>query len=57
MSQLFENTLSKIKENKINRDEGKYNCIPFDWMPKLKTVIPGIMKGTNWLVTAHSGVK
>jgi len=56
MSQLFENTLSKIKENKSNRDQGKYNCIPFDWMPKLKTVIPGIMKGTNWLVSAASGI-
>jgi replicative DNA helicase len=56
MSKLFEDTFNRIKENKKNKDEGKYNCIPFDWLPKLKTVIPGIMKGTNWIVTASSGV-
>lgn len=56
MSKLFENTLNKIKQNKENLSKGLYNCIPFDWLPKLKAVIPGIMKGTNWLISAASGV-
>ncbi len=56
MSKLFDDTLKLIKENKHNKDSGKYNCIPFDWLPKLKKVVPGIMKGTNWIISAHSGV-
>jgi hypothetical protein len=54
---LFDKALEKIKLNKKIKDKGGYNCIPFDWLPKLKTVIPGIMKGTNWLISASSGVK
>lgn len=55
---LFKETLTEIKKNKENVDiHNKPNCIPFDWFPKLRTVIPGIMKGTNWIVTANSGVK
>ena len=54
---LFKETLDEIKKNKANLDlRGKPNCIPFDWFPKLRTVIPGLMKGTNWIVTANSGV-
>lgn len=54
---LFEETLDEIKKNKTNIDiYKKPNCIPFDWFPKLKTVIPGLMKGTNWLISANSGI-
>lgn len=57
MSQLFKDTVQKIKENKANIQERKKpNCIPFEWLPKLRTVIPGIIKGTNWLVTAGTGI-
>lgn len=57
MSELFKNTLNKIQENKKNLEETKKpNCIPFAWFPKLRTVIPGIIKGTNWIVTANTGV-
>lgn len=54
---LFESTFQKIKDNKFNLEVNKKpNCIPFDWFPKLKNVVPGIMKGTNIMVTAGTGV-
>lgn len=56
MSKLFEETLNKIKQNKNNFDQGKPNCIPFEWFPKLRKVLPGIIQGTNWIVSANSGV-
>lgn len=56
MSKLFKETLDKIKNNKKNFDEGKPNCIPFEWFPKLRKVLPGIIQGTNWLITASSGI-
>lgn len=56
MSKLFKDTLEKIKQNKQNFDNGKPNCIPFEWFPKLRKVLPGIMQGTNWIVSANSGI-
>lgn len=57
MSKLFKETLEHIKTNKNNLDyHKKPNCIPFDWFPKLKTVLPGLIKGTNWIITAGTGV-
>lgn len=56
MSKLFKETLAKINQNKNNLEGGKPNCIPFDWFPKLKKVVPGIMQGTNWIISASSGV-
>ena len=53
---LFRDTVDKIKSNKANHDAGKVNCIPFEWMPRLRNVLPGIVEGTNWIVTASSGV-
>jgi len=56
-NQLFENTLSTIKQNKKNLDENhKPNCIPFEWFPRLRTVLPGIIRGTNWMITAGTGI-
>lgn len=52
----FRNTFNSIKENKERVEEGKVNCIPFIKFNRLRTKIPGIIKGTNWLVTANSGV-
>jgi hypothetical protein len=57
MSKLFDAALDKIKENKKVADSGNVNCIPFEWLPKLRKVLPGIIRGTNWIVTAASGVK
>ena len=56
MSNLFKSTLQKIRENKENLQSGKPNCIPFYNYPRLSKVIPGIVQGTNWLVSANSGV-
>lgn len=57
MSKLFKETLDQIKQNKKNLEENnKPNCIPFEWFPKLRTVLPGLIKGTNWMVTAGTGV-
>lgn len=56
MSKLFKDTLAKIKQNKENFDNGKPNCIPFEWFPKLRKVLPGIMQGTGYLISAASGV-
>ena len=50
---LFEKTLSKIKINRANRLEGKFNSIPFGIMD---TYLPGIMKGVYYIVTANSGI-
>ena len=53
----FGNYVSKIEEKKVNLSQGKYNCIPFtDKFPKLSKVLPGIIKGTYYLVSANSGV-
>lgn len=55
MSQLFNNTLETIKRNKKKREEGGFNCIPFPF-PRLNTYLPGILKGTQYLITASSGI-
>ena len=57
MSKLFDNVVNNIEKNKIALETGKPNCIPFEWFPKLRKVIPGLVRGTNWIVTANSGVK
>lgn len=54
---LFDSSLEKIKKNKKNKEEGKVNCLPFVNFKRLGKVIPGIIKGTNWIVSANSGVK
>lgn len=56
MSKLFDDVLNNIVRNKKALEAGRPNCIPFEWLPKLRTVIPGIIRGTNWIVTASSGV-
>jgi|TARA_R110000850_G_scaffold34024_2_gene92255 hypothetical protein len=56
MSKLFDDVLINIQRNKKSLEDGKPNCIPFEWFPKLRKVIPGIIRGTNWIVTAGSGV-
>lgn len=52
---LFKDTVASIEKNKKRLEEGKYNCIPFSF-DRLRQKIPGIVQGTNWIVTANSGV-
>lgn len=52
---LFNRTLERIKQNKSNRESGKYNCIPFPFN-RLRPYLPGIIKGVQYLITANSGV-
>jgi len=52
----FKDTFNSIKENKEKEEEGKVNCIPFVKFHRLRSKIPGIIKGTNWCITANSGV-
>jgi len=55
---LFNNIIKGIKEKKLNKESGQYNCIPFsDNFPKLSKYLPGIIKGVYYLITANSGVK
>ena len=51
----FNKTFEFIERNKRIKDEGGYNSIPFG-LPELDKHVPGIMKGTQYLVTASSGV-
>ncbi len=51
----FEKTFAEIRLNKDIKDSGGFNSIPFG-VPKLDKYVPGIMKGTQYIVTASSGV-
>jgi len=55
-SGLFSQVKSKIKENRRVRLDGGYNCIPWNNLPGLSSVIPGIQKSRYYLVTANSKV-
>ena len=52
---IFDKTLRAIEENKLNKEKGIYNSIPFG-LPSLDKHLPGVMKGMQYLVTASSGV-
>jgi hypothetical protein len=56
MGSLFDETVNKIKEKRNNLLSGKANCIPFESFPRFKNYLPGIIQGTNWIITASSGV-
>lgn len=53
---LFENTVDKIELNRQRFKEGKLNCIPFTNFSRLSTMLPGLIQGTGWIVTANSGI-
>lgn len=53
---LFNKVKQNIKQNRLVRLEGGYNCIPWDNLPGLSSVIPGIQKSRYYLVTANSKV-
>lgn len=52
----FRTIYEELVQNKINHDEGYYNCIPFMGMPRLEKYLPGIELETYYLITASSGV-
>ncbi len=51
-----ERVLAQLRESKKVRLEGGFNCIPWKNLPKFSTVIPGIVKGRYYIVTANSKV-
>lgn len=53
---LFTKVKENIKRNRQVRLEGGYNCIPWENLPGLSSVIPGIQKSRYYLVTANSKV-
>lgn len=56
MSSLFNNVLGRIQTNKAIRDSGGFVCFPWNNMPKLSTILPGIQKARYVIVTANSKV-
>jgi hypothetical protein len=53
---IFQRVFNEIKLNKEKRELGKFTCIPWVDMPKLSTVIPGIMKEKISLIAAGTKV-
>jgi len=56
MENLFKDIEGLIKANHGRLKEGKANCIPFTCLPKVSKHVPGIIKGTPYIVGASSGV-
>ena len=52
----FKDIYSKIVQNKLNHDNGYFNCIPFIGMERLEKYLPGIEQSTYYLIAAASGV-
>ena len=52
----FKDIYSKIVQNKLNHDNGYFNCIPFMGMERLEKYLPGIEQSTYYLIAAASGV-
>ena len=52
----FSSVFTEIKNNKVNHDEGYFNCIPFMGMERLERFLPGVEQDTYYLLTASSGV-
>lgn len=53
---LFKSTLKNIKQNVQNIKDNIRNCIPILSLKRMSGYIPGILKATNYIVTANSGV-
>jgi hypothetical protein len=47
--------IDKIKKARQDKLEGKLNCIPFN-LPRLGSIVPGIVKGSLDCITANSSV-
>jgi len=53
---IFNRVIKEIETNKKIKDAGGFNAIPWLRLPKFSKVLPGIMKGKYYLVTANSKV-
>lgn len=53
---IFDRVLDELERNKKAREEGKDIVLPWNNLPKLSTVIPGVQKGKYVIVTANSKV-
>lgn len=53
---LFDNVKNQIKSNKQIRLSGGVNCIPWNNLPGLSKVVPGIQRSKYYLCTASSKV-
>lgn len=53
---IIRRTLNQIEENHQNRLDGKFNAIPFKSFPKLTSLLPGVVKGSQTIITANSGI-
>jgi len=52
---IFKRVNETIQTNKLVREQGGYNCIPWD-LPRLSTILPGIQKGKYVIITASEKV-
>jgi len=52
---IFKRVNETIKTNKLVREQGGYNCIPWN-LPRLSTILPGIQRAKLVGVTANSKV-
>ncbi len=54
---MYSERLRQLEEAKKHVDNGKLNCIPFyEAYPRLSKYLPGIVKGTYYIVSANSGI-
>jgi hypothetical protein len=53
---IFKRVLKNIEENKLIKDQGGFNAIPWLRLPKFSSVMPGVMRRTYYLITASSKV-
>jgi hypothetical protein len=52
---LFKKTQNAIIENRNNVLDCKLNCIPLPFK-RFTNILPGFIRGTNWIISAASGV-
>jgi|LakMenE01Jun11ns_1017448.scaffolds.fasta_scaffold9935188_2 hypothetical protein len=52
---IFDEVLAKIKKNKEVREKNGFTCIPLG-LPRFEQILPGIIQGLYYIVTASSGV-
>jgi len=53
---IVQRTLNQIRSNHQIRETGGFNAIPFKSFPKLNQLLPGVVKGSQTIITANSGV-
>jgi hypothetical protein len=53
---IFSRVTKELTENKKKREDGKLLSVPWQSLPKLCTVVPGVQKGRYCIVTANSKV-